>query len=411
MHRDRNESQESDVLTSMRSATPFAVLFLLPPLSANACLNDRDSDALAFEARRLPITAPALTREAPDIPGIVEVITGRFPRNPALYYTLRIARCQKELASDPSKLTLYDDIAVAYDKLGKSGEALVWIEKKHPRIAKTDTEALYRYFANIGTFRVHLWLHEGAKDNRIAELQQARDEIAEAIKLKPDAHFGREATQLWAMEWMLNEKQKKSFSCYLYQVESPDRDKILIGLAGLIALGNAWESMDVFGAIAGQLNQRGDSKVGFLAELRCRELMKAGKSSLFANVKFPEGTQGRGEGYLIMPPPRHLLGITNKSNVIAKYSELRTAADKWQATRTAFMEARLKTGHHPDTDTHFWDGYQETPPPSLDIPWHKEAADNFGNWFFWYYGWFWILIVAPSSVALAFKVRSRRKRC
>ena len=138
------------IIDTMRNATVttrvIVALLTLAPLPTKACLNDRDSDALAAEAKRLPIIAPTQTRTEADFPGLVEIITGRFPRNPALYYSLRIERSQRKLSTNPNQLALYDDISVAYDKLGKSGEALAWIEKKRARIPKTDTEALYRYF-------------------------------------------------------------------------------------------------------------------------------------------------------------------------------------------------------------------------------------------------------------------------
>lgn len=51
--------------------------------SALACMNDRDSDSLALQARQLPET--------------LRVITGRFERNSPLYYQMRIARSQAQL--------------------------------------------------------------------------------------------------------------------------------------------------------------------------------------------------------------------------------------------------------------------------------------------------------------------------
>lgn len=406
----------------MRNATPAVLLLATVPLSAHACLNDRDSDALAFEAKRLPIARPGVSREAPDIPGIVEVIVGHFPRNPALYYQSRIARCQRELAADPKQLPLYDDISVAYDRLGKSGEALAWIEKKRPLIPASDTEALYRYFANAGTFRAHQWLRDGAKDERIGELERARAEIAKALQLKPDAHFGREAAQLQAMDWILKERTQQSLAYFIHKSASSSNlrapatlsaspDKTLLGLAGLVVLGNAWESVDVFGALAGQLNHRGDAKVAYLAELRCRELLSSGKKSLFEGVKFPESSRGGGKEYLVTPSSYHWLGITNRDNVKEKFSELRAAAEKWQAARTAFMEARLRAGRHPDTDPHFWDGYQDSPTPSLDIPWHKEASANFGNWLM-RYGAMGLFVLFWGSIlgAVIYLIRPTKRR-
>jgi hypothetical protein len=99
------------------------VLSLLATGSAHACLKDRDSDSLAAEARGLP--------------EMVGVITGRFERNPPLFYEMRVKRVAAELAARPGDLPLYDDIAVALDRLGRDDEAVAWIEKKHTRIAGT----------------------------------------------------------------------------------------------------------------------------------------------------------------------------------------------------------------------------------------------------------------------------------
>jgi hypothetical protein len=60
----------------------------------------------------------------------------------------------------------------------------------------------------------------------------------------------------------------------------------------------------------------------------------------------------------------------------ALYLSLRASAEKWQANRTAFMEARLKKGSHPDTDPNFWSGYAEIPRPPLHT-WHDWFDDLF----------------------------------
>ena len=124
----------------------IALILLLYSLIApvRACLIDRYSDSLAEEARELP--------------DVVQVITGRFPRNPPLFYQIRIARAQQEIRAHPRNFPLYDDIAVAYDRLGNDDAAIQWIETKrrllppfdaHNRVLK---EQWYRYYANCGTF-------------------------------------------------------------------------------------------------------------------------------------------------------------------------------------------------------------------------------------------------------------------
>lgn len=51
--------------------------------SAHACINDRDSDALALQAGR--------------VPDAVRIISGRFERNPPQYYQMRLEHAQKVL--------------------------------------------------------------------------------------------------------------------------------------------------------------------------------------------------------------------------------------------------------------------------------------------------------------------------
>lgn len=75
---------------------------------APACLNDRDS--LADEARK--------NRD------LLTTLVGGFERNPPLYYEMRIERINKELAANPAQLPLYDDIAMAYDRIRKDDDAL-----------------------------------------------------------------------------------------------------------------------------------------------------------------------------------------------------------------------------------------------------------------------------------------------
>jgi len=57
-------------------------------VTAHACLWDRDT--LAAEARGLP--------------GITEVITGRFDRFPAFFYEMRLERVAAEVEADPDQL-------------------------------------------------------------------------------------------------------------------------------------------------------------------------------------------------------------------------------------------------------------------------------------------------------------------
>ena len=176
-----------------RTLTALALLLGLP-LSVAACLWDRDTPA----------------DEARGLPEVVAVLTGRFERNPPLFYEMRLDRVTDHLQSHPEDLAAYDDAGVACDRLGRGDEAISWMEKKRAQLDGLDAsrpevkEQLYRYHANLGTFLVHRWVRQGADRAKIDEVKAARDEIARAIEINPNAHFGREKYQLRALEWIID---------------------------------------------------------------------------------------------------------------------------------------------------------------------------------------------------------------
>jgi tetratricopeptide (TPR) repeat protein len=364
-----------------RQTAGLGVLVLaltLAPQAAHSCLNDRDSDSLEYEAQAFPDT--------------VAVITGRFERNPPLFYEMRLARITREIVARPDDLPLYDDAAVACDRLGRDDEAIAWIEKKRTRLSGTPPsdprykEAWYRYYANFGTFRAHRWLRAGANRARITEMKQARDEIAQAVRINPDAHLGREWAQLQTMNWIIDASPHDALyhnpiplGKYLEVTskrQNRSTEEVIKALSGLVVQGNAWESVDVFAALTHELSEHRDAKVAFLAELRTRELLRAGRGSLYRDT-YNTNTEDQKVYSLARPYWRK---TTNQATVRRKFAELRAEADAWHRSRTAYMTARLQAGRHPDTDTTFWTDYHPATPPSLAVPFRDEAGENFGNW-------------------------------
>jgi len=84
------------------------------------------------------------------------------------------------------------------------------MEKKWAQLEKLDAsrpevkEQNYRYHANLGTFLVHHWARQGADRTKIDEVKAARDEIAKAMEINVNAHFGRETYQLRALKWIVD---------------------------------------------------------------------------------------------------------------------------------------------------------------------------------------------------------------
>lgn len=371
----------------MRRTSPvlgwFLALVFGIPASIVACLWDRDTPE----------------EEGVGLPEVVNVLTGRFERNPPLFYEMRLARVSALLQSHPEDLAAYDDAGVACDRLGRGDEAIAWMEKKRTRLEPLDAaqpeakEQRYRYHANLGTFLVHRWVRQGADRAKIDEVKSARDHIAKALEINPNAHFGRETYQLRAIEWIIDPPKVAGLDALpnllgwdaspYRNADAPQKtgkavgpkeaDDAVRGLAGLIVLGNAWESVDVYYALSVALQYdtlgftagigAGRNYLAYFAWLRCRELIDAGKGSML-----PDAPRGDTLKPLLLKP-----GYVDDEKYLAPmFAKLRSEADAWHAKRIAFMTGRLKEGRHPDTNPDFWAGYTSGPEPSLPT---KSAID------------------------------------
>ncbi len=334
-----------------------------------ACINDRDTLAQEVAAQKA---------DSSGLPNVVRVVTGHFERNPPQYYQMRLERVTEELKATPEKLDLYDDAGAACDRLGRSKDALEWMEKKQLQLGiskldpKLKREHEYRYFANAGTFHAHLWLRSGANRKDFRELKTGHDMIKRAIEIKPNAHFGREKYQLLLMEWILNPPKPNSdeiyFSDFLNLSElNQENDEDLLtnskypdaitGLSGLIVLGDAWASFDVYHALMEAVGAQGDASLSVFTAQRCRELLDNGRGSL-SPVK-----GGIGSWNLDIPVTE-----TPEKAIRQKYFELRANAMTYQDYRVSYMMRKFDIGWHPDTHPTFWDGWKEPPLPSLEMP-------------------------------------------
>lgn len=356
-----------------RMLPALAILFGVPVV-AWACLWDRDTPQ----------------SEAVGMPEVVAAITGRFERNPPLFYEMRLERVSEHLKAYPDDLAAYDDAGVACDRLGRGDEAIDWMKRKQERLAlrpPADAETkehAYRYHANLGTFLVHRWAKQGADRAKIAEVKTARDEIAKALEINPNAHFGREKYQLKALDWIIDPPSAKEgqflpnllnfrMGYHGVTVHSPkEADDAVRGLAGLIMLGNAWESVDVFYALSVALQH---DSLGFpeefdgrrhglanLALMRAKELVDSGKRSML-----PDAWVGDDLKSSFWRPDF----INDQEYHKEDFLRLRLDAEQWQKARTDFMLARLSQGLHPDTDENFWSGYVERPAmplPDYSVP-------------------------------------------
>jgi len=197
-------------MPSTRRIVLIAFVLLLVPSLAWACLWDYDT--LLAERSRFPTT--------------LELITGKFLRHSPEFYEWRVKDRQRKLETDPDNLELLDDLAVAYDKLGKQDLAIELMERK-----EKNEPGLYETAANHGTFLAHA-----------GKLEESLPFLKRAIEINPDAHFGREKYQIYLIEYALEKPVDQSFWQFLgtrNEAETEEQRQAAIkGVLGILRFGN-----------------------------------------------------------------------------------------------------------------------------------------------------------------------------
>jgi len=162
------------------SLTSIIFLLLVLVSTAAACLWDTDT----------------LSEEMSESPTAIELVTGAFPRHSKEFYRWRIDDRKARLEAGENDPLLYDDIAVAYDKLRQQEQAIEWMvekEKKYP--------GKYETYANLGTFHIH----SGNFPEGILNIEKA-------LEINPEAHFNRERYQLYVVKYLQHRTEHGQFS-------------------------------------------------------------------------------------------------------------------------------------------------------------------------------------------------------
>lgn len=329
--------------------------------AASACLWDRDT----------------LNEQSGKFPGFFEATVGWFERNPDLYYTMRANRLAREARTRTLTAEELDDMAVALDRTGKSDQAIAIMEQKRALVEKgggSAQDALYRYHANLATFQIHKWL---AKPNRKdpSLVRESVHNLEEAIRINPDAHFGREAVQLNLTKLILFDLENKPNGphddAYAAKVKAITSDlnsqqngpnmtpeqrkaKAIEGITGIIVLGYGYSLSDMYQLAQTQFYN--DGKMRWVCEIRLAELDSQGVPHVFS----PELQRSLPIfGYQALPD--------DKERINKLYNDLRAKADKHDAYRKRFMLAKLRKGQHPDWTPTFWNGYRPLPKMEYNI--------------------------------------------
>ena len=255
----------------------FFSFFLILALPLSACLWDRDT----------------IRAELRGQIGTVKTLVGWFNRYPPLYYQQRLERVEAELVTHPAQASLYDDAAVACDRLGDPTTAIAWMEKKQKlareeEVAPGGPSTRYKTLANLGTFHAHRWIQEtkAGKNPSKQDLEKAIELVAAAITENPQAHFNREKYQLLLLQWLNGEEnifsemvEASGFPGGLNLEEKGYQD-LEEGLLGLIRLGAAWESPDIFFLLQSFYGSERLEHPRLLANLRIAELIANEKNFL-----------------------------------------------------------------------------------------------------------------------------------
>ena len=185
-----------------RPAGLAALLTLTLAPIAGACLWDADT----------------LWQERQRFPGTLELIVGKFARHSDPFYEHRVADRRSKLRlhdagettlTDKRRAALYDDLAVALDKLGRREEALAALDEK---AAALPNVGRYETAANRGTVLIHA-----------GRLEAGLAEIERALEINPDAHFGRERIQKLLVDYLIERRGEAGDAPYPLAPPASDR--------------------------------------------------------------------------------------------------------------------------------------------------------------------------------------------
>jgi tetratricopeptide (TPR) repeat protein len=320
---------------------------LLMVASARACMWDYDT----------------LRDERRGLPGVAEILAGRWEKHSQFFYEDRVRRMNELIAREPNNLDAFDNLAVAYEKLGQVDKAIETI------LAKDKLKpGEYTTHANLGTF----YLHSGRLEEGIAEIEKA-------LVINPDAHFGREKYQLQLAKYLLGRKDgvnasEKTFismptfrdlfwvpattspadrEAALAKRSSPefranvarageeqkarlaDREHAIEGIVGMIRFGTG-KSPDLYAALGELLASRRDAHLAYRAFKRAADLEFRDLGWLREQmVRVSEMTEDKSE----FDPA-----------LIAKE---RADADAWVAAYQSFEDELIRAGKDPVDESLF----------------------------------------------------------
>ncbi len=304
--------------------------------------------------------------ERTRFPGTLELITGKFLRHSPEFYHWRIANRLKRLETDPTNVAWMDDLAVAYDKTGQHDQAIataIATEKLQP--------GRYETAANLGTF----FFHAG-------KLEDGLPHIDRALKINPNAHFGREKYQRLLVEYVIERRnggplklplakvkdveqldlsRSDAFGSFLMRknprlsLTSDEVAEAIKGVTGMMKFGkhDSPVLLEVLGTLLPQIAQpKTDAKL-----LATRAFLKA-------SYAVPEGParvayRGMAANALHMQTPRDAMVQISLEQVEGDFRKELTEAEAWYAALHERELSWIRDGKDPEAE---FDKLYETEP-------------------------------------------------
>jgi tetratricopeptide (TPR) repeat protein len=309
-----------------------------------------------------------LEQERSRFPTVLELVTGKFPRHSREFYKWRVRDRSERLKQHPDDPALYDDLAVAHEKLGDHQRAIELMLEKDEKFP-----GKYETYANLGTF----YIHDG-------QFELGLEQIERAIAINPDAHFGREVYQQRLVEYvryvrsrqserkmplpLVTAEQRNSGSSRdfdnfalkaVFRPSEKERDeelnKAVQGILGMMRFGNH-DSPILLEALGDLLSSHEDIRDS--KHLAARAYLKA--SYEVDDAESRDGYRKLAEEALMMQLSEH--GVAQELTLAAlekTFQQELAEADAWYAQLVAGEQIWIAAGKNPELE--FQRKYREEP--------------------------------------------------
>src|SRR5579862_457582 len=254
-----------------------------------------------------------------NYPSPAEILTGRFERNPPEFYATRLKRLRAN--GVPDTLAGYEAIAVTLDSLGRYDDAIFALKSQAVVMHRSDSPATSDdwslHHADYGRFLLNRWMSQGADWRMIGEVKSARDHVALAIQIQPNASDPREEVMLDMLNWIIacrTPDSRSSFASWLGRKGAVQIDRETPGLLGLIAGNDSRLPVDVYDGLEFCFSAAANPHMAGFARLREEELRPA-------------------NAFLVVPPTDSSLDTSRVPEVAENFRRFRHNADTNEARR------------------------------------------------------------------------------